>query len=383
MVPLWLNAWSAPPGLDKAFIRNARITPALRPLKQDVVGDISGALWVVMGTIGIVLLIACANVANLLLVRAEGRQQETAVRAALGAGRWRLLREWLIESLALTSLSGVLGIGLAIAILRLLVAIGPGLAAAPRRDRRRPGRAPVRRGGLHPVGPVVRRDPRAPACRTECDAGARRIQPDVDPQPRSAPGAADARGRAGRAGARAADRFRADDSQLPRPARGRPGLHRRGSSSTGAHRDPRDRRSRTRSACFACRLAIRDAVAAIPGVSSAAFTSSAPMEPFNGNDVLFVEGQVYREGELPPIRRFKFVSPGFFQTVGIRLLAGRDLTWIDLSQHRRGRRRLGEPGAGTLAGSGRSARKAHPREHHRPVARNRRRRRRRARRWPA
>ena len=80
--------------------------------------------------------------------------------------------------------------------------------------------------------------------------------------------------------------------------------------------------------------AIRDAVAAIPGVSAAAFTSSAPMEPFNSNDVLVVEGKTYREGELPPIRRFKFVSPGFFQTLGIRLIAGRDLTWTDLSQHK-------------------------------------------------
>jgi predicted permease len=80
--------------------------------------------------------------------------------------------------------------------------------------------------------------------------------------------------------------------------------------------------------------AIRDAVAAIPGVSAAAFTSSAPMEPFNSNDVLIVEGKTYREGELPPIRRFKFVSPGFFQTLGIRQIAGRDLTWTDLYQRK-------------------------------------------------
>ena len=75
-----------------------RITPAIRPLKQEVIGNVGDVLWVVMGTIGIVMLIACANVANLLLVRAEARQQELAVRAALGAGWGRIVRELLLES---------------------------------------------------------------------------------------------------------------------------------------------------------------------------------------------------------------------------------------------------------------------------------------------
>ena len=71
MLGVWLNAWSPNPGLDRALFQNARLTPKAQPLKQDIVGDIGTALWVVMGTLGLVLLIACANVANLVLVRAE------------------------------------------------------------------------------------------------------------------------------------------------------------------------------------------------------------------------------------------------------------------------------------------------------------------------
>ena len=78
------------------MMEDARLGPNVRPLMDDLVGDIGKSLWVVMATIGMVLLIACANVANLLLVRTEGRAQELAVRAAIGAGRGRLAREMLV-----------------------------------------------------------------------------------------------------------------------------------------------------------------------------------------------------------------------------------------------------------------------------------------------
>src|SRR4029079_6566549 len=91
----------------------ARLGPNVRPLLEDLVGDIGKSLWVVMATIGMVLLCACATVATCLLVRTEGRSQELAVRAAIGAGRGRLAREMLIESLLLGLLGGAAGIGFA------------------------------------------------------------------------------------------------------------------------------------------------------------------------------------------------------------------------------------------------------------------------------
>jgi predicted lysophospholipase L1 biosynthesis ABC-type transport system permease subunit len=130
MISIWLKAWPPPPGFSRALFENARFAPKVQLLKQEVVGDIGATLWVLMGTIGLVLLIACANVANLLLVRAESRQQELAIRAALGAGWRRIAGEMLLESLTLGVLGGALGLALAYAALRMLIAHGP--ATLPR-----------------------------------------------------------------------------------------------------------------------------------------------------------------------------------------------------------------------------------------------------------
>jgi predicted permease len=110
--------------------RNTRYGSSLRPLKQEVVGDIGRTLWVVMATIGFVLLMACANVANLLLVRTDGRSQELAIRTALGARATRLARLLLAESLTLALIGGVLGVAIAYGAARLLVQLAP--ASLPR-----------------------------------------------------------------------------------------------------------------------------------------------------------------------------------------------------------------------------------------------------------
>ena len=99
--------------------------PKLIPLRDDIVGDISRTLWMVAATAVLVLLVTCANVANLLLVRADGRHRELSVRAALGAGRRRVLAHFFTESAVLAGVSALLGLGVAAIGIRLLVDAGP------------------------------------------------------------------------------------------------------------------------------------------------------------------------------------------------------------------------------------------------------------------
>jgi predicted permease len=129
LIPIAQASFPPPPGFSAKLFQEAHIQPALRPLHQDVVGELGKVLWVLMGSIGVVLLIACANVANLLLVRAEARQQELAIRQALGASRRRIAGELLLESLVLGVLGGAAGLGFAWAALRVLVSMAPACRA--------------------------------------------------------------------------------------------------------------------------------------------------------------------------------------------------------------------------------------------------------------
>jgi predicted permease len=93
-----------------AFLEEVGLRANIRPLKETLVGEVSTTLWILLGTVGFVLLIACANVANLLLVRAETRQRELALRLALGAGRREIVRYFMGESLLLAAMGGGLGV---------------------------------------------------------------------------------------------------------------------------------------------------------------------------------------------------------------------------------------------------------------------------------
>ncbi len=110
-----------PGRLSAAAIRVMHMTVAVRPLRDVMVSGVSRILWTVLGSVGVLLLIACANVANLFLARAEGRQREFAVRRALGAGRGALIDDCIAEAVVLSTLGGLLGLALASAGVRLLL----------------------------------------------------------------------------------------------------------------------------------------------------------------------------------------------------------------------------------------------------------------------
>ena len=333
MLPIWLKAWPAPPGLDRKVFETARISPALTPLKQDIVGDITNTLWVLMGTIGVVLLIACANVANLLLVRVEGRQQELATRAALGAGWRRIARELLQESLLLGLMGGVLGLAVAYGALQLLLAIGPETLPRLREIR---------------IDPVVLGFTLMASLISGLFFGA------IPILKYSGPHLVTALRSTSRTSSHSRERHRARSAlvivqvalalvllvasglmirtfqtlQNVQPGFARPADVQmlRVSIPESVQADA-ERVARTYNQ-------ILEKVAAIPGVESAAMVSSAPLEGFNSNDPVVAEDKAYEPGQLPPLRRFKFVSPDYFRTVGTPLIAGRDITWTDVFDDR-------------------------------------------------
>jgi putative ABC transport system permease protein len=116
-----LQAYPVPESI-KSGIRLGAVTV---PLREAVSGRVAKLLWILFGAVGLILLIACANVANLLLARTADRQKEIAVRAALGAGRWRLARQFMIESALLALVGGGIGLLLAAWGMGLLVVLSP------------------------------------------------------------------------------------------------------------------------------------------------------------------------------------------------------------------------------------------------------------------
>src|SRR5262249_7827941 len=114
------------PGITtQMLLDQAKPVPVITRMRDDVVGGVANTIWMVAATAGLVLLVACANVANLILVRADGRQRELAVRAALGAGRARVVGLFFAESMVLAAIASALGLAIAAIGIRVLVQSGP------------------------------------------------------------------------------------------------------------------------------------------------------------------------------------------------------------------------------------------------------------------
>jgi predicted permease len=329
-LPIWMDSFSNGPGSNPHIYETWKITPMIRPLKQEVVGNVSEGLWIVMGTIGLVMLIACANVTNLLLVRVESRQQELAVRAALGAGRQRIISGLLVESVMLGLLGGIVGIGLAYAGVRFLAAIGP--AKLPRlseisMDARTLGFAfliSVLSGLLFGLVPALKYA--GPRASLELRSAGRTISVSrerhrarnllVVGQVAMALVLLVSAGLMIRTfqALRAIDPGFTDAQHLQVMRISIPDLV--------VHEAERVTRTQSQ---------ILDKLSAIPGVKSAGFASEMPMEGFDsGWDTIFIEGKTYPEGVIPPLHFYKHVSPSFFAAAGTRLVAGRELTWDDV-----------------------------------------------------
>jgi len=328
MLPIVMTSFPAPPGFSLKLFEEAHIGPNVRPLKRDVVGDVGSVLWVLMGSVGMVLLIACANVANLVLVRVEGRRQELAVRAALGASRGRIAADLLLESVILGLLGSVVGLGLAYAALRVLAAMAP--AGLPRiREIGIDGRVllftlliallasvlfasiPIFKYAGVRLSTGIRQGGRALSQSRE-QHRARSVL--VVVQVALALVLLICSGLMIRT-------FRALTNVNPgfaAPAE----LQTFRVSIVSALAKEDDKAVRMEEE-------IARRLATIPGVSSVGITSKIPMTGQGWSDPVFVENQTYGEGQLPPLRRLKFISPGYLGALGVPLVAGREITWND------------------------------------------------------
>jgi predicted permease len=319
--------------LNSGFAANAftdaRISPTLRSLEDQQIGDVGKTLRILMAAVWILFFIACANVANLLLVRADGRRHELAVREALGAGYGRIARDILAESLLLAIAGGAFGLALCFCALRWTAYAGftnlPRLTSVSLDSRTLAFTLVTSLAagilfGLVPVWKYTRS----------------KAHSDL----RSASGRSMTQSRERHATQRA---LLAMQVALATVLLVSSGLMLRTFQSLRSvdpgFTNPRD--------VQIVRISIPPKLVAAPervirletdilrkfseiaGVTDIAITNSAPMEGGASNPVYAADHDP-GEGKLPPVRNTRNVSPGFARVLGNRLVAGRDLTWHEL-----------------------------------------------------
>ncbi len=325
-----LSIWGAGNRVWRQALEQLQVQPNIHPLKQDVVGDVGAVLKILVGALAIVLLLVCANVANLVQLRAQARRDEFAIRAALGAGWERIARQIMIESLVLAVLGGAAGLAFAYAELRLLITHGP--TDLPR------------------VGEISL-DSTSIWFALSCSFLSGILYGLIAALKFSF----GSRLRSTRGITQSVEQLRAQSAlvvaqiALALVLLVGAGLLVRSFVALSAVRPGFTRPEQIQTIrLFIPEAQIREPeqvaqmqadllhnLAAIPGVASAAFATALPLESeyHNGNPVS-IEGKT-PVGRIPPNRTIKQISPGLFAVLGTRLIAGQDFTWDDFLTRRR------------------------------------------------
>ena len=297
------------------------------PLHEQIVGDMRPALLVLLGAVGLVLLIACANVANLLLARASRRRRELAVRAALGAGRSRLFRQLLTESVLLALTGGALGLLVGHWGLALLATVAPPgvLPDSVTLDGRMTWFAFALTAATGLGFGLV------PALQAS--------RPDLDGVLKEA-----GRGGSGAGGHRFRDALVVAEATLSLVLLVGAGLLLRSAVAlqhaelglrtdhllTAEFRLPPAKYPEPRVIAAFFRQTL-ERIRAVPGIESAALVRAVPFSGNGGSTTYQVEGQPEPAKGREPVAQINIVSPGYFRTLGIPLLQGRDFDEHDTS----------------------------------------------------
>jgi predicted permease len=332
MIPIALRSFPPYPGYSVELYQQLRLHPNVRPLKRAVVGNVSRTLWVLMGGLSLVLLIACANVANLLLVRVGGRRQELAIRAALGASPQRIAGDLWLESLMLGLVGDALGLAFAYGALQILVAMAP--SGLPRLNEITID-GPVL---LFTLGVAVVASLLFGSIPVLKYAGAR---------------VGTGLHEAGRSLSPSRERHRARNTLVVTQVglalvllvssglmirtfwaltHVQPGFTNPGEVQTFHVYIP-EVAVKAPEQVVRIEHAILAKIESLPGVSSAGIGRAVPMDGNESENPLYVKDRTL-EGETPPLRQYFYVSPGFFKTLSTPLFAGRDITWNDTTHKR-------------------------------------------------
>ncbi len=317
--------------LPPQFARLA-LQPNVRPLADDVVGNVGEILWILLAAVGVVLLIACGNVANLFLVRAEARHQEFAMRAALGASRGRMARALLSESVVLALAGGTVGIALAQAAIGLLRTLAP--TELPRVDEI---------GIYVPVLLFTLSISLLSGVLFGLVAVLRFRTPSVAALKEGGRSASDAPGRHRIRNALVVGQVALALTLLivsglmirtfVAMRQVEPGFTRPEEVQTFVVAIPASFISDPQQAART-HQGVAERLAQVPGVSSVGLSSSITMDGEDNANYLMVEEFPDPEGSVPTLRRFKSFAPGYFETMGNRVVAGRSITWADVYETR-------------------------------------------------